>query len=187
MGNSPHNNVLAFRHDAGCRDYKNEKQWLRNNYCSAVSASDEAFVWQIMKFYYPVWVREHDERGSKKKSGPMKGFKNTASKTKQTYERQLISCGVSREKTTTTTWGARLMLVRQEHENKKRADQREAEAERVRTIVEPKDTGFLRFTLFVRRSANPVRRVCGDEEDDENSSTDTETAAATAATSVGEV
>jgi hypothetical protein len=140
-----------------------------------------------MKFDYPEWVKEHNEKGSTNKSGPVKGFKDTASKTKPTYERQLNSCGISRENTTTSSWGERLLFIRQEHEKKKGADKRQAEAERVRTIVEQKDTGFLRFTTFVRRRANPGRQGCGDEEDDDNRSTNTETASATGAFFVAEV
>jgi hypothetical protein len=106
------------------RHYKDINDQVKNVYHKAVTASDEAFIWQIMTFYPDFWLCENkaDEEDSvgkhnNGKGGPRKGFKDTAGKTVETYGKYCKMVGESRSAANSKLWGDRLMLVARQFAN----------------------------------------------------------------------
>jgi hypothetical protein len=91
------------------------KDWVSFDYNNVVTASDEAFVWQVLTFYGPIWMNEMSgsgedtesnsdnangadnggERRMTMKAGPKKGFKETSGKTVDTYYTYVNEVGIS--------------------------------------------------------------------------------------------
>jgi hypothetical protein len=130
------------------------------DYHTAVTASDEAFVWQVMTYYYPAWEEEErdgnastdgsDLRG--KKNGPKKGFRNTAGKTMHKYKEYICKMGRSRMGPNAALWSDNLRLAAQQIKREKEKVYKELEdLDMVET--EPVDTGdlfedFMQYTRF---------------------------------------
>jgi hypothetical protein len=109
-----------------------------------VTASDEAFIWQVMTFYPSFWEQEGGQgdddsvvdnsaevsisvssNGTKSvKAGPKRGFTDTAGKTMLTYQTYVRKMGESREAPNAETWSDRLLLAARQvaNSNKKAAE-----------------------------------------------------------------
>lgn len=103
-------------------NYKTLKDRTKRDYNATVTASDEAFVWQVMTYYYPLWKSEGSDLVpeddsveesvlSGGKSGPKAGFKNTAGKTIGKFNEYIIQVGKSREGRNAELWGDRMKLA----------------------------------------------------------------------------
>lgn len=99
--------------------YKNIAQWSCNDYHTTVTASDEAFVLQVMTYYYPRWTDPslHEETsvsesvvsgGTGGRGGPARGFKGTACKTIRQYHEYVSQMGRSRAGVNAKLWSGRL-------------------------------------------------------------------------------
>jgi hypothetical protein len=110
------------------------------DYHISVTPSDEAFVWQVMTYYYPSWEEEERDReggqgndstdGSssiEKKNGPRKGFKQTASKTIHKYKEYICKMGRSRSGPNANMWSDNLKRAAQEIKREKEKVTREIE------------------------------------------------------------
>ena len=110
------------------RKYKTEAHRATLNYHDVVSVSDEAFVWQLMTYYYPMWSQEKNEKKSantagnenddelsvddeRAAAGPKKGFRDTASKTVPKYNEYCYIMGQSRAGPNAKLWGNSLKLA----------------------------------------------------------------------------
>ena len=114
-----------------------------NLYHKAVTASDEAFVWQVMTFYPSFWKREGGQgddasvvnnsadvsisvssNGTNSSKGAKRGFTDTAGKTMSTYETYVQKMGESREAPNAQKWSDRLLLAARQvaYSNKKAAE-----------------------------------------------------------------
>lgn len=85
-----------------------------------MTASDEAFLWQVVKFYPSFWKKEEGHQGDDDstgvlisvssdgnksvKAGPKRGFMNTAGKTMKAYEMYVRKVGESREALNAKKW-----------------------------------------------------------------------------------
>lgn len=98
------------------------------DYHVAVTASDEAFAWQVLTNYYQVWEEELVEAtgkarmvdgnggGEKVKVGPKKGFKNTAGKTVDMYNDYVCQLGKSRKGPNARLWSTTLKQAAQQEQ-----------------------------------------------------------------------
>jgi hypothetical protein len=132
-----------------------------------VTVSDEAFVWQVMTYYYPIWMQTkskdvtRDEESivgsvlSGGRSGPKRGFVKTAGKTIKTYNEYITLMGKLRSAPNAKLWSDRLKLVAQmtAQETKKGSETKEPDVS-VSPVLD-----FLQYTKF---------DLCGMEEDEED-------------------
>lgn len=118
---------------------------MLNCFHPCVSASDEAFVWQIMNYYTGQWAKlsisgesvqsGHDGCRVKRKGGASKGFKDTAGKTsgefRKKYERVVMMRKEHREVVKLWSKHLRKMVRNKEHERRneenKKAEKRVAD------------------------------------------------------------
>jgi hypothetical protein len=165
---TPSNNFSYFEPIVLHSDYKNNKDWLKYDFNRVVTPSDEAFVWQIMTYYYPVWVEEKEADANGARAGPKKGFKNTTGKTVKTFQKYLHAVGSSRSAGNSKLWSGRLKYIAQKQEREDREKKRlDTESEQVCTIEEEQDTGYLKYAKL---------RLGGfDREEDIDSNDDTDT------------
>lgn len=133
-----------------------------------VTPSDEAFVWQVMTFYYPIWVE--NDRGQLHsqgtKSGPKKGFNQTTGKTMKTFRNYLQAVGSSRSACNSKMWSGRLKyLAHKKVREDMQRNREERDSEILGCTEMEQDMGFLKYAKL---------RLCGfDKEsgDDSNSET----------------
>jgi hypothetical protein len=153
------------------RNYKNIKGWIKYDYDRVVRPSDEAFVWQVMTFYYPVWVGNNagggdDVVGTKNSlnsSGPKKGFNQTTGKTIKTFHKYLQAVGSSRASKNSRMWSARLKRIAQERDRENEAKRSfETRGTRVRTIADEQDT--MKFMQYARLNVDGLEDEDNDSE-----------------------
>ena len=114
------------------RHYKDNSDRTKKVYHKAVTASDEAFIWQILTFYAEYWEGNADDgddslqnSSNSGKRGPNQGFVNTAGKTLETYAKYCTMVGESRLAPNMKLWSERLMAIAKQKTNKqKREDER---------------------------------------------------------------
>lgn len=150
-------------------DYKNKKDWIKYDYDLVVTPSDEAFVWQVMTFYYPVWSDEKSEHPAcDRKGGPKKGFTNTTGKTMKTYEKYLQAVGSSRDAINSKLWSRRLKFLARKQEKEDRLrdglENNSAVSNGVEVAQDTPDTGFLRYAKLRMCGFDKV----GNDDDDDN-------------------
>jgi hypothetical protein len=130
--------------------------------------SDEAFVWQVMTYYYPIWMQSkskdvtRDEESStvgsvisEGRSGPKRGFVKTAGKTIKTYNEYITLMGKSRSAPNAKLWSDRLKLVAQmTAQETKNGSETEEPVVSVLPVLD-----FLQYTKF---------DLCAMEEDEED-------------------
>ena len=124
-----------------------------------MTASDEAFIWQVMTFYPSYWKQEGDQgdddsvvdnsaevsisvssNGTKSvKAGQKRGFTDTAGKTMLTYETYVQKMGKSREALNAKKWSDRLLLASRQVANSKVKAAEAAAAPPVMTIAPRSD------------------------------------------------
>jgi hypothetical protein len=80
--------------------------FIRKDYFSFVTMSDEAFVWVVMDGYYTKWEENNRER-----AGAKVGFTNTACKKKKEFEAYCNFAGDSRERPNSLLWSERLKEI----------------------------------------------------------------------------
>ena len=112
-----------------------------------MTASDEAFVWQVMTFYYPIWVQERqDDALLCKKSGPKKGFKQTTGKTVKVFQSYVQAVGRSRSARNSNLWSGRLKyLVHKKEKEDREKEILEEKSNMMCTIEVNQDMGFLQY------------------------------------------
>lgn len=151
------------------RNYKNIKGWIKYDYNRVVKPSDEAFVWQVMTFYYPVWLATVADQPNS--AGPRAGFNQTTGKTTDTYYKYLQDVGSSRVSENSKLWSAKLKQVARDREQQNTATRiSDAMRTRVRTIADEQDTRSI--MQYARLNAGGL----SDEESDfEDATTDDST------------
>jgi hypothetical protein len=173
------------------------KDWKNFDYSNVVTASDEAFVWQVLTFYCPIWMDEmvsgEDEdtetnsdnatdngyeRKMTKKSGPKKGFKETSGKTVGTFYSYVNEVGVSMNSKNAATWSKRLKLLAQvKDEEEKDKDREKEKSDVINTIAGEQDLGFMKYTKL-RMSAFERSDVNNEDTVTEESDKESEASAA---------
>ena len=112
------------------RHYKDDNDRTTRVYHKAVTASDEAFIWQILTYYENYWAGvgndEDDslENSSNGKRGQKQGFIKTASKTLETYGKYITLVGESRKAPNTKLWSEKLMTLAKQKSNSQQKKQR---------------------------------------------------------------
>jgi hypothetical protein len=128
-----------------------------------VTASDEAFLWQVVTFYPSFWKKEEghqkddDSTGvlisvssdgnQSVKAGPKRGFTDTAGKTMKAYETYVRKVGESREALNAKKWSDRLLLAARQVSNMKKKAAEQTAAPPVMTIAPRMD--FLLYAPIV--------------------------------------
>lgn len=99
------------------RHYKDNNDRTKKVYHKAVTASDEAFIWQILTCYADNWAGNGNDgddslqNSTNSKRGPNQGFVNTAGKTLETYAKYCTLVGDSRKAPNMKLWSERLMMI----------------------------------------------------------------------------
>ena len=114
-----------------CRGvFRSQKDFQNHYFHAQVTPSDEAFVWQIMNYYYDQWdkcigiedMSQSDDASSvKKKGGAQKGFTDTAGKTNDKYKENKERVRMMRidNASTARQWSIRLQkAVRRKEEER---------------------------------------------------------------------
>lgn len=122
-----------------------------------MTASDEAFIWQVMTFYPSFWAQgdqgEDDSLvdssagfsssvssiGANSVKGAKRGFTNTAGKTMATYETYVQKMCASRKAPNAQKWSDRLLLVARQVANSKKKAAEPTAAPPVMTIASRMD------------------------------------------------
>lgn len=124
-----------------------------------MTASDEAFIWQVMTFYPSFWKQEGGQGDDDSmfddsaevsigvssygtngvKAGPKRGFTDTAGKTMSTYETYVLKMGESRTALNAQKWSDRLLLAARQVANSNKKAAELTEAPPVMTIAPRRD------------------------------------------------
>lgn len=156
------------------RNYKNNAAWVKYDYDRVVRPSDEAFIWQVMTYYHPVWVNKKSEDlcdravvRMKDSSGPKKGFNETTGKTIKAFHSYLQLVGSSRTSSASKLWSARLKQIARERDNEKMAKRSlETRGTRVRTIADDQETWkMMQYARLDVNGTNDEGSSCASEDE----------------------
>lgn len=134
----------------------------------AVTPSDEAFAWQVLANYSPLWEEDHARIATgiattedssddgcigkvRGKVGPKKGFKNTAGKTVEKYNEYICLVGRSRKGRNAKKWSDLLKLAAQQEklnqDKEKKKEQKQNVVEETPVVETPEyEQDFREFT-----------------------------------------
>ena len=145
------------------RHYKDNSDRTKKVYHKAVTASDEAFIWQILTFYADYWggnAGDGDDSlqnsSNSGRRGPNQGFVKTAGKTLETYAKYCTLVGDSRLAPNMKLWSERLMTIAKQKTNKQKRDE-----EKNNPVGQPVATIAMEDHLMMYTSLN----LCAMEDD----------------------